>query len=86
MASAIERHIAVIEGELAKVNDVHAGVSEEHAFIKAKIAALDEQAKKFAADKAQLLKESATCAARLGEIEAEQSAYQVQIDALRKAV
>lgn len=84
MASAIERHIAGLEEGLAKVNEQHAGVSDEKLLINGKISALDAQAKKLEADKAQRLRELGTCEDRLSEIEAEQSALTVQLDALRK--
>ena len=86
MASSIERHIAALEADLAKANEDHAGVSGEKVLIQGKISALDAQVKKLEADKTQRLRELGTCEDRLSEIEAEQSALTVQLDALRKAV
>ena len=85
MTNTLERHIFQIESVLVGVDQAHAGVTEEHVLIKAKLAALAETVKKLEGDKKQLLAESQSCAARLGELEAEQNAYRVQIDALRKA-
>ena len=85
MASAIERHIVSVEAELEKVDADRAGVAEEQAYLKAKLAALPDP-KKLAAERAQLGRELETCAARLGELDAEQKAFHVQLDALRKVV
>ena len=88
MTSALERHIALLEEDLAKVNETYGNVAEEQELLKAKLGAIAEQIKRLArleTDRKQLLKESQTCAERLLEIEAEQTVLQIQIDALKKA-